>query len=102
MTNEKINVNEVEQDIETTVEINEVETEDIVVDESKSKKFFGSLKAKAGQHKKKIIGVGLATAAIAVAAYKIATSKDESCDDDDYGIIDVESVEVEPEVSEVE
>lgn len=101
MTNEKINVNEVEQDIET-VEINEeVETEDIVVDEPKSKKFFGSLKAKAGQHKKKIIGVGLATAAIAVAAYKIATSKDESCiEDDDYGI-DVE-VEVEPEVSEVE
>lgn len=98
MSNEKINVNEVEQDIETAVEINEeVETEDIVVDEPKSKKFFGSLKAKAGQHKKKIIGVGLATAAIAVAAYKIATSKDESCDDDDYGII-----EVEPEVSEVE
>lgn len=103
MTNENKNEKIIEKnDIETTVEVEEIETEDIVVDESKPKKFFESLKAGAKKNKKKIIGAGLAAAGIAVAVYKIATSKDDVvCDDDDYGIVDVESVEIEPEVNEV-
>ena len=69
--------------------------EEIVIKDSKIKKFFGGVVAGAKKHKKKIIGGALAAGALTIGVIKLMAShgnEDECCDIDDC--VDVEAIEL--------